>query len=55
MKKFVVCPNCGYKLCKAEIGSTVEMVCPSCKQPVEVTVNQESVITTNKTPRKACV
>ena len=53
MKRYVSCPNCGYKLFKAEIGSAVEMTCPNCKQPMEVTVNPESVLTVNKTKDKA--
>ena len=52
MKKFIVCPNCGQKLCKAEPGSNVEMVCPSCKQAVEVTVDHETVIAKGKEWKK---
>lgn len=32
MKKYVVCLECGRKLCKAEPGSVVEMYCPTCKK-----------------------
>ncbi len=32
MKKYVVCGDCGRKLCKAEPGSVVELVCPKCKK-----------------------
>lgn len=52
VKKFAVCPICGQKLCKAEAGSVVEMVCPGCKQQVEVIVSQTSV-TTKKCETKA--
>lgn len=45
MKKFAVCPLCGQKLCKAKEGSIVEMQRPCCKQPVEVTVQSDAVIT----------
>lgn len=55
MKKFITCPNCGQKLFKAEIGSMVEVTCPSCKQPFEVKVNPESVITIDKSVNKPCV
>lgn len=48
MKKFVVCPNCGQKLCKAEPGSVVEMTCPCCKKPVEVIVGNDAVTAKNR-------
>lgn len=54
MKKYAVCPVCGQKLCKAEAGSVVEMVCPGCKQQVEVIVSQTSV-TTKKCETKQAI
>ena len=36
MKKYVVCGDCGRKLCKAEPGSVVELVCPKCNKPTRV-------------------
>ncbi len=54
MKKFITCPNCGHKLFKAEIGSSIDVTCPSCKQPFEVTVSKESVITIDKSVNKPC-
>lgn len=54
VKYFAVCPNCGKKLCRASAGSSVDMVCPSCKKPIQVIVEQDAVFvkgdnnTTNK-------
>lgn len=55
VKKFITCPNCGQKLFKAEIGSMVDIICPSCKQPFEVTVSRESVVTIDRSVNKPCV
>lgn len=53
MKKFAVCPSCGQKLCKAEPGSVVEMICPNCKRPVEVIVQEAVVMTKDREAAKA--
>lgn len=45
MKKFITCPECGYKLFKAEEGADVELTCPNCKERLEITI-KGSVITT---------
>lgn len=46
MKKYVVCLECGRKLCKAEPGSVVEMYCPTCKKTVYAEVRDDTVVTT---------
>ena len=30
-KMIIVCPQCGQKLCRAELGSKIEICCPKCK------------------------
>ena len=50
MKKYVVCLECGRKLCKAEPGSVVEMYCPTCKKTVCAEVRYNTVITTQQDP-----
>jgi phage FluMu protein Com len=35
MYKIISCPQCGQKLCRAEIGSKVEIICPKCKTECE--------------------
>ena len=30
MKMYASCPICGYKLCKGESGSDVDILCPRC-------------------------
>lgn len=44
MKKYVVCGDCGRKLCKAEPGSVVELVCPKCKKPVVAMVKEDGIV-----------
>ena len=48
MKKYVVCLECGRKLCKAEPGSVVEMYCPTCKKTVCAEVRDNTVVTTQQ-------
>ena len=31
MYKILSCPQCGQRLCRAEIGSKIEIICPKCK------------------------
>ena len=38
------CPICGKKLCRANSGSNVEVVCPTCKKTVSVEVLNGRVI-----------
>ena len=42
MKKYVVCGDCGRKLCKAEPGSVVELVCPKCKKHQKSDVKEKT-------------
>ena len=48
MKKYVVCLECGRKLCKAEPGSVVEMYCPTCKKTGYAEVRDDTVVTTQQ-------
>lgn len=41
---FTVCPNCGYKLFKAETGTKIEMFCPKCKEKLSVIVKNGTII-----------
>ena len=34
MKLYVSCPVCGRRLCKADNGSEIEIICPHCGKPV---------------------
>ena len=36
MKMYASCPICGYKLCKGESGSDVDILCPRCGKLVRV-------------------
>lgn len=43
MKYYALCPICGKKLCRAEIGSVIEMPCPHCKLQVEVAIDKSGI------------
>lgn len=55
MKKYVVCLECGRKLCKAEPGSVVEMYCPTCKKTVYAEVRDDTVVTTRTSIKKGYI
>ncbi len=41
MYKFIVCPQCGKRLCRANLGSCIEIACPVCKINYEGTIDKE--------------
>ncbi len=41
MFKIVSCPQCGKRICRAEIGSSVVICCHSCKIDYRVTVDKD--------------
>ena len=40
MKMYASCPICGYKLCKGESGSDVDILCPRCGKLVRVVITE---------------
>ena len=57
MLKIIVCPSCGYRLCRAEVGSKVNMKCPKCKEELDFKVDEEYIqvgklIKTQPTPQQ---
>ena len=50
MKMYASCPICGYKLCKGESGSDVDILCPRCGKLVRVVITETN---TNCTPANA--
>lgn len=52
MRKYIVCWECGRKLCKAEPGSVVELVCPKCKKPVLAMIKEDGVVMHNQRTKK---
>ena len=50
MKMYASCPICGYKLCKGESGSDVDILCPRCGKLVRVVITETN---TNCTPTDA--
>ena len=47
MKMYACCPICGYKLCKGESGSDVDILCPRCGKLIRVVITETN---TNCTP-----
>ncbi len=47
---YASCPICGYKLCKGESGSDVDILCPRCGKLVRVVITETN---TNCTPTDA--
>lgn len=43
MKFYAACPICGYKLCKGENGSNVDILCPRCGKLIQVIITQNDV------------
>lgn len=41
--KYVMCPNCGKKLCKGEAGTRVEVDCPKCGETVVVIIKDDDM------------
>ena len=47
MKMHASCPICGYKLCKGESGSDVDILCSRCSKLIRVVITETN---TNCTP-----
>ena len=43
MKMYASCPICGYKLCKGESGSDVDILCPRCGKLIRVHISDNEV------------
>lgn len=41
---YTICPQCGYKLLRAENGTKVELYCPKCKEKLCVIVKNGVII-----------
>lgn len=41
MYKFITCPQCGKRLCRANPGSSIEIACPVCKINYEGTIDED--------------
>lgn len=46
MYKYITCPQCGKRLCRAQLGSKVEIACTSCKQDYLATVDENGGVYT---------
>ena len=46
MYKYITCPQCGKRLCRAELGSKVEIACANCKQGYISTVDENGGVHT---------
>jgi len=53
MKAYACCPQCGYKLCKGESGSDVDILCPRCGKLIRVVITDIEVrATPTEAPKK---
>lgn len=41
--KFVMCPKCGKRLCKGEVGTKVEIECPKCGEFTSVVIDDDGM------------
>lgn len=46
MYKYITCPQCGKRLCRAELGSNVEITCAGCKQDIIASVDTDGGVHT---------
>lgn len=46
MYKYITCPQCGKRLCRAELGSSVEITCSVCKQDLLASVDKDGGVHT---------
>lgn len=46
MYKYITCPQCGKRLCRAELGSNVEITCANCKQNIVASVDKDGGVHT---------
>ena len=46
MYKYLTCPQCGKRLCRAELGSNVEITCVGCKQDIVASVDNDGGVHT---------
>ena len=44
MLYYTVCPSCGYKLCKAGNGSTIEIHCPKCGAKMLIEIKDGKIV-----------
>lgn len=46
MYRYITCPKCGKRLCRAEAGSKVEITCASCRQDIVSTIDKNGCVHT---------
>lgn len=46
---FVTCPKCGRKVCQAENGSTVKILCQKCRHTLMAEVADDKVLVSDLT------
>lgn len=44
MNYYTICPDCGYKLCKAGNGSTIEIHCPKCGAKMTIEIKDGKIV-----------
>ena len=50
--KYVMCPNCGKRLCKGEAGTKIEIECPKCREVALIVIRLDGLQICRKIPTK---
>lgn len=46
MYKFISCPQCGKRICRAELGSSIAITCSNCKTDIQCVVDNDGGVHT---------
>lgn len=46
--KYAMCPHCGRRLCKGELGTKVELECPKCGKMTSIIISVDELFISNK-------
>ncbi len=46
--KYVMCPHCGRRLCRGEVGTKVEVECSKCGKLASVFINGDNLLVSEK-------
>lgn len=46
--KYAMCPHCGRRLCKGEVGTKIELECPKCGKLASVVIDDEGLYISEK-------
>lgn len=53
-REMIYCVKCGYTMGRFGNGSNCDLVCPRCKQDLEIIVAGEDVVVSKKSKKSKC-